>query len=129
MYNVSMGKRKTIKKLPNEEIDSVSNLFSILSNPVRMKILFLLKKKKSINVHELQELLNISQSNVSQQLSILKSNKLLVEERKGKEVYYGLKESKKLSKVLASAIHLVGYHITANSELLSTYTELMSFWA
>ena len=124
-----MEKKKKRKNLPNEEIDSVSNLFSILSNPIRVKILFLLKKKKSISVHELQELLNISQSNVSQQLSILRSNKLLIEERKGKEVFYSLKESRKLSKVLVSAIHLVGYHVTANSELLSTYTELMSYWA
>ncbi len=112
-----------------EQINSISDLFSILSHPVRIKILWLLKKKKNISVHDLQKELQISQSNASQHLSILRSHKLVIEERKGKEVYYSLKESKKLSKVLASAIHLIGYQMAANSELLSTYTELMSYWA
>lgn len=112
----------------SEQINSISDLFSILSHPVRIKILWLLKNKQQLNVHELQKELKISQSSTSQHLSLLKSNKLVIEERKGKEVFYSLKESKKLSKVLASAIHLVGYQIASNSELLSTYAELSSFW-
>jgi ArsR family transcriptional regulator len=125
-----MKKKKiNLSTTQNEQIDSISNLFSILSHPVRIKILWILKKKGELSVHELQNELKVSQSNASQHLSVLKTHKLLIEERKGKEVFYSLKESKKLSKVLASAIHLVSYQIAANSELLSTYTELMSYWA
>lgn len=113
----------------SEQINSISDLFSILSHPVRIKILWLLKNKQNLNVHELQKELKISQSSTSQHLSLLKTNKLVIEKRKGKEVFYSLKESKKLSKVLASAIHLIGYQIATNSELLSTYTDLMSYWA
>ncbi len=119
---------KSSKKIPEEQINSVSNLFSLLSHPLRIKILWWLKKKKSLNVHELQKELNISQSNVSQHLSILRTNKLVTEERKGKEVYYSLTASKKISKVLASALHLIGYQLAINSELLSTYAEITSFW-
>ena len=125
-----MGNGKKIPdKAPEEQINSVSNLFSILSHPLRIKILWLLKKKKSLNVNQIQADLKISQSNVSQHLSLLKANKLVVEERKGKEVFYSLKESKKISKVLISAIHIIGYQLALNSELLSTYTEVLSFWA
>ena len=120
---------KPNKKIPEEQINSVSNLFSLLSHPLRVKILWLLKKKKSLNVHELQEELNISQSNVSQHLSILRTSKLVTEERKGKEVYYSLTASKKLYKVLASALNLIGYQLAASSERLSTYAEIASFWA
>ena len=120
---------KPIKKIPDEQISSVSNLFSLLSHPIRIKILWLLKKKKSLNVNELQKELVISQSNVSQHLSLLRTNKLVAEERKGKEVYYSLVASKKISKVLASALHLIGYQLALNSELLSTYSEIVSFWA
>lgn len=112
----------------SEQINSISDLFSILSHPVRIKILWLLKNKQNLSVHELQKELRISQSSTSQHLALLKTNKLVREERKGKEVFYSLKESKKLSKVLASAIHLVSYQIAANSELISTYGELSSFW-
>ena len=115
------------KTIPEEQINSVSNLFSILSHPLRIKILWLLKKKKHVSVHELQNELKISQSNVSQHLALLRTHKLVTEERKGKEVYYSLVASKKISKVLSSAVHLIAYQLAANSELLSTYTELLSF--
>ena len=102
---------KPAKKIPEGQISSVSNLFSLLSHPIRIKILWLLKKKKSLNVHEIQKELDISQSNVSQHLSLLRTNKLVTEERKGKEVYYSLIASKRISKVLVSALHLIGYQL------------------
>ncbi len=119
--------KEKIKTISEEQINSVSNLFSILSHPVRVKILWLLKKKKYLNVHELQKELHISQSNVSQHLGLLRMHKLVTEERNGKEVYYSLVASKKISKVLSSAVHLIAYQLAANSELLSTYTELLAF--
>ena len=118
---------ETIKTIPEEQINSVSNLFSVLSHPIRIKVLWLLKKKKQLSVHELQQELKIGQSNVSQHLALLRTHKLVTEERKGKEVYYSLVASKKVSKVLASAVHLIVYQLAANSELLSTYNELLSF--
>src|SRR3989338_5749277 len=130
IINAYMGNRKKIlEKAPEEQINSVSHLFSILSHPIRVKILWFLKKKKSLNVHQIQNELNISQSNVSQHLSLLKINKLVTEERRGKEVYYSLTETKKISKVLVSALHLIGYQLAINSELLSTYSGILSFWA
>lgn len=126
--NVMQEHKEKKKVIPEEQFNSVSNLFSILSHPVRIKILWLLKKSKALSVHELQNKLNISQSNLSQHLALLRTHKLVTEERKGKEVYYSLVASKKISKVLASAIHLITYQMTANSELLSTYAELLSFF-
>ena len=119
---------KTQKEIPEEQINSVSNLFSLLSHPIRIKILWLLKKKQSLNVRQLQTGLKASQSNVSQHLSLLRTHKLVIEERKGKEVYYSLSASKKISKVLVSALHLIGYQLAVNSELLSNYSEVLSFW-
>ena len=122
------GHKEKIKRIPEEQINSVSNLFSILSNSGRIKILWILKKKKSLNVHEIQKELKINQSNVSQHLALLKLHKLVTEERKGKEIYYRLTASKQISKVLASAVHLIAYQLAANSEILSTYAEISSFW-
>ncbi|MBI1858433.1 MAG: winged helix-turn-helix transcriptional regulator [Candidatus Melainabacteria bacterium] len=119
---------KTKKEIPDEQLLSVTNLFNVLSHPLRIKILWLLKSKKSMSVHELQSLLKISQSNTSQHLSILRKSKLIRENRKGKEVYYKLYESKKLSKLIASAMHLIAYQLSTSTELLSGYTEILSFW-
>ena len=118
---------ENIKTIPEEQINSVSDLFSVLSHPIRIKVLWLLEKKKQLSIHELQNELNIGQSNVSQHLALLRTHKLVTEERKGKEVYYRLRASKKISKVLASAVHLIAYQLAANSEFLSTYNELLSF--
>jgi ArsR family transcriptional regulator len=41
-------------------------------------------------VYQLEELTNLSQSAVSQHLAKLKSQKLVISEKKGKEVYYKL---------------------------------------
>ena len=128
IYSIVMQKHnETIKTISEEQINSVSDLFSVLSHPIRIKVLWLLKKKKQLSVHELQQELKIGQSNVSQHLALLRTHKLVTEERKGKEVYYSLRASKKISKVLASAVHLISYQLAANSELLSTYNELLSF--
>ena len=120
--------KKTSRDMPGEQIDSVSNLFSLLSHSIRIKILWLLKKEKSLNVTEIQKELNISQSSASQHLHLLKLNKLIIEEREGKEVYYSLVASKNISKVLASALQLIGCQLAINNELLSTYSEVASFW-
>lgn len=120
-------KKKSTNQISEEQIKPVSNLFSILSHPIRIKILWFLKKSKCLNVHELQEKLRISQSNVSQHLSLLKSNKLVFEERKGKEVYYRLYETKKISKVIGSALHLIAYQVATSNEFLSS-AELLSLW-
>ena len=123
------NKKQSLKKNSlNGQINSVSHLFSVLSNPQRIKILWILKTKKRLSVHQIQEELNISQSNVSQHLAILKTHQLVSEERQGKEVYYNLTETKKISKVMASAINLISCQLAANSELLSTYGEILSLF-
>ena len=118
--------KKDLKKVAEEQLSSVSNLFSLLSHPARIKILWLLKQK-ALSVHEIQEKLKLSQSNVSQHLSVLRAYKLVSEERNGKEVYYRLLSSRNVSKVLKSACHLIAYQLTANSEIFSS-AELLSFW-
>ena len=127
MLYMQGSKKENLEKIPEKQINSVSDLFSILSHPLRIKILWLLKRKKRLNVYEIQETLKVSQSNASQHLSLLKSHKLVTEERKGKEVYYSLVASKKVSKILLSAFNLIIYHMASSSEALATYTEILSF--
>src|SRR5690625_1461136 len=67
----------------------VSNLFQALSNPTRIKILFLLKQK-TLSVTQISEELNISQSAISHQLRELKLVRLVKGEKRGREVFYEL---------------------------------------
>ena len=81
--------RAKINMLEAETIDSLSKLFKVLGDPTRIKILW------ALNVHDLCvldicEVLGMTKSAVSHQLSTLKEAKLVRARREGKEVYYVL---------------------------------------
>ena len=66
-----------------------ADICKTLSNPVRLEIIGLLRNKKR-NVNELVKLAKISQSNISQHLTILRQNSIVLTTRKGKNIYYKL---------------------------------------
>lgn len=68
-------------------MDDVLNLFSILSDKTRLRILLLLFEKE-LCVCEIFAALKMSQPRVSRQLAILKQSKLIKDRREGKWIYY-----------------------------------------
>ncbi|WP_317619363.1 ArsR/SmtB family transcription factor [Apilactobacillus apisilvae] len=75
----------------NDYIDEASLIFKLLSNPNRLKMLVNLENK-SMNVNELSNQLNMEQSAVSHQLSVLKKHQLVDANRNGKSIYYQLND-------------------------------------
>lgn len=67
----------------------VSNLFKALSNPTRIKILYVLKQQ-SLTVTDISERLEISQSAISHQLRELKLARLIKHNKHGREMIYAL---------------------------------------
>lgn len=61
----------------------------MLGNPTRIRILLLLMEQ-DICVSDLAEQLGLTQSAVSHQLNLLKSNKLVKRRRDGKMIFYTL---------------------------------------
>ena len=70
-----------------------AEMCKVFSNPTRLKILNLLRDKE-MSVTELTEKAGLSQSNISQHLSIMKSKEIVIAERKSKNVYYKLTNPK-----------------------------------
>lgn len=110
----------------NEVFKSVSDFFSLLSNPDRVKIIGLLLKKE-MDVNELHETLQISQSRVSQHLKLLKLNSLVEERREGKHVYYHVKDPR-VSKVIESVIQFQMLGAVSDSETIALMNELFTLW-
>jgi len=109
----------------NHVFKSISEFYGLLSNPDRVKILGLLINQER-DVHDLQEMLKISQSRVSQHLKLLKLNNMVEERRGGKHVYYHVKDVN-VSSVIASALQF--YMLTLNDpEELTLLTELLNLW-
>lgn len=67
----------------------VANLFKAISNPTRIKILFVLRQK-ALTVTEICNLLDMSQSAISHQLKELKMARLVTYHKEGRKVIYQL---------------------------------------
>ena len=84
------GSFKTFIEKPKErELYVLTEFFKMLGNPARIHILLLLMEQ-DVCVGDLAEQLGMTQSAVSHQLSLLKSNRLVKRRRDGKMIFYTL---------------------------------------
>ena len=70
-----------------------AEMCKVFSNPTRLEILNLLRYKE-MSVTELIKKLKLSQANISQHLSIMKSKGIVSSERNGKNIYYKISNPK-----------------------------------
>ncbi|NAW94347.1 metalloregulator ArsR/SmtB family transcription factor [Vibrio sp. V42_P2S4T144] len=63
-------------------------LYKALSEETRLKSLLLMQKQGELCVCDLMEALNLSQPKVSRHLAELRKHELVLDERRGKWVYY-----------------------------------------
>ena len=78
------------EKMADEEFKyRLADFLRIFGDSTRIKILMALTQKE-LCVCDITELLNVSQSAVSHQLRILKSEKIVKYRKDGKNVYYSL---------------------------------------
>lgn len=77
------------KMPPEEQIYDLAELFKIFGDSTRMRILFVLFETE-LCVCDLAEALKMTVSAISHQLRILKQNKLVKSEKRGRSVFYAL---------------------------------------
>ena len=75
--------------LTQEQFQILGTLFKMFSDPTRLKILSALFQEE-LCVSDLSELLEMTHSAVSHQLSVLRQNRLIKYRRSGKNIYYSL---------------------------------------
>ncbi|WP_125154592.1 ArsR/SmtB family transcription factor [Clostridium rectalis] len=75
--------------LDNEIFTNLSELFKVLGDYTRIKIIYALFKKE-LCVCDIAEVLEMSQSSISHQLRILKAARLVKFRKEGKAVFYSL---------------------------------------
>ena len=87
------AKQKTYpNEIPEKELAELSDLFKVLGDPTRIRILWALFNKE-LCVYEIATLLDMSQSAISHQLKTLKQAKLVKYRRDGKTRYYSLDDN------------------------------------
>jgi len=70
-------------------MSSQNNAFKALSDPTRRKILQLLKEK-DLSAGEIADSFHISKPSISHHLNLLKQANLVMDERRGQNIYYSL---------------------------------------
>jgi DNA-binding transcriptional ArsR family regulator len=76
--------------------EQACRLMKVLSNPDRLMILCQLSKSE-LRVSEIEQMLGIGQPTLSQQLTVLRDEELVVTRREGKSIYYKVKSPKALA--------------------------------
>ncbi|MFC0215775.1 ArsR/SmtB family transcription factor [Paenibacillus chartarius] len=89
--------------LTPEIVEDVSQIFKALSDPTRIRILYMLSQEECSVTH-ITEVLDISQSAVSHQLSLLKTMRLVKSRREGTSMIYSCDDSHVIS-LLTQAIN------------------------
>ena len=83
---------EVLKLTPNEEeIIDMADIFKLFSDSTRLRIICAILNNE-LCVCDLCEMLNLTQSNVSHQLQLLRTSKLVKYRKEGKQVYYSLKD-------------------------------------
>ena len=85
---MDISKRKRQMEI-DDYIEDIANLFKILGDTTRTKILSVLEKGE-LNVSSISELIGLPISAISHQLRVLRQAKLIKPRKSGKEVFYSL---------------------------------------
>ena len=84
---------KVAQTMPTENVlFDLSELFKVFGDSTRIRILYCLFESEMC-VYDIATLLNMTQSAISHQLSVLKKSKLVKSRREGKTVIYSLADS------------------------------------
>jgi len=82
--------QKVSQEMPDEDaLFDLSELFKVFGDSTRIRILYCLFESEMC-VCDIATLLNMTQSAISHQLSVLKKSKLVKSRRSGKTVFYSL---------------------------------------
>ncbi len=85
--------QKVRQEMPDEDVlFDLSELFKVFGDSTRIRILYCLFASEMC-VCDIATLLNMTQSAISHQLSVLKKSKLVKSRRDGKTIFYSLADS------------------------------------
>lgn len=89
--------------LGEEKLLDLAELFKVLGDPTRIKIIFILFKEEMC-VCDIADSLNMTQSAISHQLRVLKQARLVKFRKVGKTVFYSL-DDEHISQIFNCGLH------------------------
>lgn len=98
---------RVLKDLPDEDaLYDLAELFKVFGDSTRVRILVALFESE-LCVCDISESLGMTQSAVSHQLQILRTNKLVKSRREGKQMYYSLADDHVVTIIAQGLSHIL----------------------
>jgi DNA-binding transcriptional ArsR family regulator len=94
-----------------------AEFFKALAHPLRIRILDAIRETE-LGVNELSARLNVEQSNLSQQLAVLRSRSIVVGRKEGNNVFYSVRD-REIFRLLDVAKKIFNNHLIDIQDLLS----------
>jgi DNA-binding transcriptional ArsR family regulator len=106
----------------------LAELFGLLSNPHRVRMIEELSRKGECDVSSLETELGISHSAVSQHLGLLRAHRIVAERRDGRHVYYRLTQHK-LAEWVLSGIEFLQREFEQELPVRDELEQARLFWS
>ncbi len=104
----------------------LAKLFGVLAHPLRVQVVEELRDRE-LTVNDLQASLGVAHASVSQHLAILRSNRVVIERREGRHVYYHLRNPE-LAKVVAQFLSFALPDTTESQRIISAIESAKGLW-
>lgn len=98
---------RKIAAAPTEQVDELAEIFKVLADPTRLRILSALSSGEMC-VHDLCARVSMSQTAVSHQLRTLRQARLVAPRRAGREIFYSLDDDHVLTLIRHGLEHARG---------------------
>jgi DNA-binding transcriptional ArsR family regulator len=107
--------------------NELATFLGIISHPARIRIVEELKNKE-LDVSTIQEVLDMSQSSVSQHLATLKAHKVLEERKEGRRVFYHLADPE-LAEWLIQGLDIVQRKSDQDKQISKALASAKKIWS
>ena len=104
----------------------MAELLGVLAHPQRIRIVEELRKVE-MDVNSLQAILGVSHSRVSQHLSVLRSQRVVLERRNGRFVFYRLRQAA-LAKWLLDGFEFLPTEVQEAQEMRDAVEKTREIW-
>jgi DNA-binding transcriptional ArsR family regulator len=105
MYQMAPVNVRKIAAAAEQSVDELAEIFKILGDPTRLRLLAALTDGGEMCVHELCARLGMSQTAVSHQLRTLREARLVRPRRAGREIFYALDDEHVVALLQAGLRH------------------------
>ena len=115
--------------MPSRDIAAkeLAKVFSVLSHPDRVRIIEELGSGEK-DVNSLRAVLGVSHSRTSQNLAVLRTNRLVTERRDGRHVFYRLSQPE-LAGWILEGLRFIEGDLQASEARLSAFEEARQKWS